>query len=634
MKKSILILFLLPFIFISCGKKDKKQEVEKYTIRQFMDNTSIMGSSFSPEKEKILFTSNEDGYYNAYAVNIEGGEPTQLTKRKETTYALGYFPDDERILLMSDSGGNEIYHIYMRQEDGKIKDLTPYKNARSSFYGWTHDEESFIFSSNKRNRKYMDYYEMSLNTMEPEMVFENNKGYNLGAVSNDKKLMAFSNTITRTNNNMFLYNRETEEMELISEHEGEARFTPVDFSADNKFLYYLTDQDSEFKYLKKMNLETRESEKVFEAEWDVTYAYHSHNEKYRVIGINQDARTVVKVFDMETGKEVKFPGFEGQNITSVNISDNEKLMAFYVGGPKTPQNLYVYNFKSKEYKKLTSTMNPEVDPDHLVEGKVVRYPSFDGMEIPAILYKPHQASKDSKVPALVYVHGGPGGQSRLRYRAVYQYFVNHGYAVIAVNNRGSMGYGKTFYEADDRKHGDADLKDCIYAKNYLAKTGWVDTNKVGIIGMSYGGYMVVAALAFEPNAFDAGVDIFGVTNWLRTLRNIPPWWEFQRKSLYDELGNPYKDSTYMKKISPLFHAENIQKPLMVLQGANDPRVLKVESDEIVQKVKANNVPVEYVVFEDEGHGFRKKENEIEAYGKILDFLNTHLKEVKKTKEAG
>jgi len=137
--------------------------------------------------------------------------------------------------------------------------------------------------------------------------------------------------------------------------------------------------------------------------------------------------------------------------------------------------------------------------------------------------------------------------------------------------------------------------------------------------------MVVAALAFEPNAFDAGVDIFGVTNWLRTLRSIPPWWESQRKSLYDELGHPEKDSTYLKKISPLFHAEKIRKPLMVLQGANDPRVLKAESDEIVEKAKNNNVPVKYVVFDDEGHGFRKKENEIEAYGKILTFLNTHLK---------
>jgi dipeptidyl aminopeptidase/acylaminoacyl peptidase len=633
MKKILLFVCIVPLFFFSCKQEKQPKEIKKYTIEQFMDNTSIFGSSFSPDEKKVLFTSNESGIYNAYEVGIKGGDPQQLTKREETTRALSYFPEDERIVLMSDKGGNELYHIYIRKPNGEIEDITPYENARSSFMGWSHDRKSFFFASNKRDPRYMDYYEVPLGTMEPEMIFKNTEGYNLSAISNDKKLLAFNKTITRTNNNMYLYNRETNEMKLLSEHEGEATYYPVDFSSDNKVLYYRTDKNSQFDYLSKMNLETGNAEKVFEAEWDVMYAYHSYNEKYRVIGINEDAQTVVKVFNLETGKEVEFPGFENKNITSVNISESEDLMAFYVSSSKSPQNLYVYNFNTEDYKKLTNTLNPELSTDDLVEGKVVRYNSFDGLEIPAILYKPHQATNNNKVPALVWVHGGPGGQSRIGYRASIQYLVNHGYAVIAVNNRGSSGYGKSFFKADDRKHGDEDLQDCIYAKNYLAQTGWADTNRVGIIGGSYGGYMVVAALAFTPNAFDVGVDIFGVTNWLRTLRNIPEWWEAQRKALYKELGNPYEDSTYLKKISPLFHAENIQKPLMVLQGANDPRVLKSESDEIVEKARQNNVPVEYVVFEDEGHGFTKKENEIEAWGEILQFLDQHLKEKEPSKKS-
>ena len=178
---------------------------------------------------------------------------------------------------------------------------------------------------------------------------------------------------------------------------------------------------------------------------------------------------------------------------------------------------------------------------------------------------------------------------------------------------------------DDLKHGEDDLQDCIYAKDFLAKTGWVDTNKIGIVGGSYGGYMVVAALAFTPEAYDVGVDIFGVTNWLRTLKSIPSWWEAQREALYAELGNPETDSAYLYRISPLFHAKNITKPMIVLQGANDPRVLKVESDEIVEIARNNGVPVEYVVFDDEGHGFRKKKNEIESWGRILAFLDKYLK---------
>jgi dipeptidyl aminopeptidase/acylaminoacyl peptidase len=266
-----------------------------------------------------------------------------------------------------------------------------------------------------------------------------------------------------------------------------------------------------------------------------------------------------------------------------------------------------------------------MDIDDLVEASIIRYASFDGLEIPAVQYVPHQATTSNKVPALVWVHGGPGGQSRIGYRATIQYLVNHGYLILAVNNRGSSGYGKTFYKLDDLKHGQDDLADCVEAKKYLAATGIVDTTKIGIIGGSYGGYMVLAALAFQPEAFDVGVDIFGVANWVRTLKSIPPWWEAFREALYKELGNPETDEDYLRRISPLFHASNIRKPLLVLQGANDPRVLQVESDEMVAAVKANNVPVEYIVFEDEGHGFAKKANRIEGYKAILVFLDKYLK---------
>ncbi len=179
---------------------------------------------------------------------------------------------------------------------------------------------------------------------------------------------------------------------------------------------------------------------------------------------------------------------------------------------------------------------------------------------------------------------------------------------------------------DDLNHGDKDLKDCIWGKKWLQSQETTDPEKIGIIGGSYGGYMTMAALTFAPDEFQVGVNIFGVTNWLRTLKSIPPYWESFRLALYAELGDPNtQDSIRLYNISPVFHAQNVKKPLMVLQGANDPRVLQVESDEIVAAVRKNNVPVEYVVFPDEGHGFRKKENEIDGYGKILQFLDKYLK---------
>jgi len=625
LKRIICVVLFTALVFYACQKSEYR-EVKQYTIEQFMDTVSIFGSSFSADEKMILFSSNQTGIYNAYTIPVEGGEPTQITKSEDDTiFAISFFPNDNRILYMSDKGGNEIYHIYLRNEDGTVKDLTPDEEARAEFYSWSFDEKSFFYSSNKRNPRFMDIYEMDIETFTPKMVYQNDAGYDLGSISRNKRYFALSKTITTNNSDMFLYNRDTEELKHLSPHEGDVNYFPQTFSPDSKSLYYLTDEGSEFTYLKRYDIEANQSKKVEEANWDIWYSYFSRNGKYRVVGINKDAKTVIKVYETATNQPIRLPELPGGNITSVNISKSEKLMAFYFNGSRSPNNLFVYNFEEKEYKNLKDTMNPEIDPLDLVDAEVVRYKSFDGLEIPAIYYKPHHIKPGEKAPALVKVHGGPGGQARIGYNPIVQYFVNHGYVVIDVNNRGSTGYGKTFYKMDDKKHGDEDLADCVEAKKFLVSTGYVDENKIGIIGGSYGGYMVLAALTFRPEEFNVGVDLFGISNWVRTLKSIPPWWEAFKEALYEEMGNPETDLDYLRSISPLFHAERIIKPLMVLQGANDPRVIKVESDDIVEAIKKNEVPVEYLVFDDEGHGFVKKENQIKGYKAILKFLDEYLK---------
>ncbi len=352
----------------------------------------------------------------------------------------------------------------------------------------------------------------------------------------------------------------------------------------------------------------------------------SENEKYHIISVNDDGKNKILFFDHATNQPISFPEIKDGDVLSVIISSSEKNLLLTVGSSTSSQNLYAYNIESKELKQLTSTLNKEVDRNDLVQAEVVRFPSFDGKEIPAIYYKPLQASKDNKVPALIWVHGGPGGQSRVGFSNAIQYFVNHGYAILAVNNRGSSGYGKTFYKMDNKDHSNGDLKDCVWGKKWLQQQEYIDSSSIGIYGGSYGGCMVLGALAFQPDEFKVGVDLFGVANWLRTLRSIPPYWESFRKALYEEMGDPNTaDSIRLRNISPLYNYEKIKKPLLVIQGVNDVRVLKVESDEIVEGVKKNNVPVEYVVFPDEGHGFVKKENQITAAKKTLEFLDTHLK---------
>ena len=628
MKKTSLLAIII--LFASCKKDNKEVEevslnLKQYTIEQFMDNEAIGGGSFSPDKSKLLVSSNISGIYNMYTVPSSGGDFTPITASDSSSiFAVSYFPNDERMLYRADGNGDEIYHLYLRDLDGTIKDLTPDEGARSSFYGWSHDGESFGYGSNKRDKRYMDIYEMTMENMSSQLIYKNDEGYNLNAISNDKNLLALSKTITRTEVDLYIYNRTDKSYTKINE--SLSSNSAQDFSLDGKTLYYTTDEGSEFSHLMKYDISTGSKEKVLEKNWDVMGSYLTHNGKYMVTYINEDAKNVIEVKDTKSGENLDLPDFDNGDITNVGFSRDETMVRMYVGSSKTPSNLYTYNLQTKEHKKLSNVLNKEINPDHLVGAKIIRYKSFDHVEIPSIYYLPHQASVDNKVPAIVMVHGGPGGQSRQNFRSLTQYLVNHGYAVLAVNNRGSSGYGKTFFQMDDQNHGEKDLQDCVEGKNWLAAQPEIDGSKIGIMGGSYGGYMTMAALTYTPEEFAVGVNLFGVTNWMRTLKSIPPWWESFRLALYKEMGNPHTaDSIRLRRISPLFHSDKVTKPLIVLQGAKDPRVLQVESDEIVAGVRENGVPVEYVLFEDEGHGFVKKENQIEANSRILKFLDTHLK---------
>ncbi|MEO8774002.1 MAG: prolyl oligopeptidase family serine peptidase [Gelidibacter sp.] len=628
--KHIIFAFSM-LLCLSCkNQKDEKKEdtaikIEQYTIEQFMDNEAVAGGSFSFDNTKLLISSNRSGIYNVYTVPTIGGSYTPITASDSTSYfAQSFFPNDDRMLLSADGNGDEIFHIFLRDTTGTIKDLTPDKGAKSEFYGWAEDGQSFYFGSNKMNPKFFDVYEMDIANFNTKMIYQNNDGLNFNGISHDKNYIALEQSLNTNDSDLYVYNINTRKKTKVNSNQSGN--SAQDFSYDSTSLYYTTDDGVEFSYLMKYDLDSQEKTNVLQKPWDIAGAGFTKKGTYMVVYVNEDGKNAIEVIDTKTNNPINLPDFEDQSITSVGFSNNEKWMSLYVGGSNTPSNLYTYNFETKEQHKLTNVLNEEIHPEDLVTAKVIRYKSFDGVEIPAIYYMPHQASKDHKVPAMVWVHGGPGGQTRQDFSSFIQYMVNQGYAVLAVNNRGSSGYGKTFYQMDDLNHGEKDLQDCVEGKNWLATQPEIDGNKIGIIGGSYGGYMTMAALTYASEEFDVGVNLFGVTNWIRTLKSIPPYWESMRKSLYLELGDPFtEDSVRLKRISPLFHTDKVTKPLIVLQGSQDPRVLQVESDEIVAGVRKNGVPVEYVLFEDEGHGFVKKENQIKAYSRVVKFLDKYLK---------
>jgi dipeptidyl aminopeptidase/acylaminoacyl peptidase len=627
MHKPLLRRALAAALVLACGLgAARAADVPQYTIEDFLATTTMSGAFFSPDKSRILVSSDQTGVMNAFAVPVDGGKPVQLTNSTVSAVTVrGFFPNDERFLYTSDQGGNERTHLWVQGPDGAAVDLTPGEKVRAQFVEWAADGRSFFVQTNERDERRFDLYEMKSDGYERTLVYQDETGYDLVDVSADKRWLVFDKIRTEHDIDVHVWDVEKRVMKHLTPHEGNVVFQAQEFSPDGKSLYMLTNDGSEFTYAVQHDLATGTRTVVEKPDWDVRSCALSRNGKYLVVSINNDARTEIRLYETATRKPVALPKLPDAEITSVRISNDETMMAFYLNGSRSPSNLYVYEFKTGKANRLTQNLSPKIDPQHLVDADVVRFESYDGVEIPGLLYKPHRAQDGTQVPALVLVHGGPGGQSRVGYSGLTQYLVNHGYAVYAINNRGSSGYGKTFFQMDDRKHGEADLDDCVASKAFLIEQGWVDPARIGIMGGSYGGYMVLAALAFRPREFAVGIDLFGVSNWIRTLESIPAWWDSEREALYKEMGDPRTDGEYLKRISPLFHAGNIERPLLVLQGANDPRVLKAESDDIVAAARANGAEVQYLVFENEGHGFRNKKNQLEGYEAILDFCDKHLK---------
>nr|WP_315207061.1 alpha/beta fold hydrolase [uncultured Flavobacterium sp.] len=632
-KTSILFGALLIMVFSSCKDEKKKEEArlpEQYDLEDFYNTKSISASGFNNDETKILINNNTTGIYNAYELSIADTTAIALTKStKESIYTVDYLPGSSKFIYSADEGGNENSHLFlMDRKSNNPKDITPWANSANSFNGWSQDKKSMYINSNKRDVKYFDILKLDTLTWKPTILYQNESGLTPSVISKTERYIALTKEITTDKNEMYLYDSKTKTTKRLS-NDKEANWSPMAFEKNDSIFYYTSNEDKEFSSLLKYNINTGKSEEIFKDKWDIMYMSLSEKEKYHIIFVNSDGKNKVLLFEHATGKPLKLPDFDDGDVINVIISNSENKLLLTVGSSTSSPNLYLYDIPTKKLKQLTSTLSKKINQDDLAKAEVIRFKSFDGKEIPAIYYKPLQASKNNKVPALIWVHGGPGGQSRIGYSNTIQYLVNKGYAVLAVNNRGSSGYGKTFYKMDNKDHSNGDLKDCIWGKKWLTEQDYIDPNAIGIYGGSYGGCMVLGALAFHPEEFKVGVDLFGVANWPRTLKSIPPYWESFRKALYDEMGDPYTaDSIRLKKISPLYNYNKINKPLLVFQGANDVRVLPIESDEIVEGVKKNGVPVQYVVYPDEGHGFQKKENQIATTKTTLLFLDKYLKSKK------
>jgi dipeptidyl aminopeptidase/acylaminoacyl peptidase len=390
--KIIFILASFSILFAGCNNNtsEKKEEtsrnVTQYSIDQFYKSSEVFGGAISGDNKKMLVTSNENGIFNVYEIDIANGLKQALTSSaKESIFANSYVPGTTNIIYNSDIGGNELSHLYLRKTTGEVKDLTPDKEEKAQFWGWSRDNKYLYYLSNKRDSKFFDLYKMDTTKWTPSIVYKNEKGFDLSAISDNERYRVLIQNLTTSSNNIFLVDQQTRQTKKINLDSAETLNNPLKFSLDNNTLYYLTNDGSEFTYVMKYDIKTGKKEKLYESKWDVVWMALSYNEKYRVIYVNEDAQNKLHLFDHKTGSELDFPVINDGTIQSVNISRDENKMSITMGSSKAPNNMYVYDFSTKELKKLTNTLNPEIKDDDLVAGKVIRYKSFDGLEI--VFYK-------------------------------------------------------------------------------------------------------------------------------------------------------------------------------------------------------------------------------------------------------
>ncbi|MBU0691916.1 prolyl oligopeptidase family serine peptidase, partial [bacterium] len=515
-------------------------------LEEFFKTYYVGGISFSPDETEIVFVSDKSGLYQPYITSVRDGKWRRLVKTKDAVYGITWCPTDrDKIFFMMDKDGDENWHIYVtypgNDEELEIyTDITPWEGKRSTFLGWSHNGKYLYYNSNKRDDRFMDTYRLDVETMEHEVVFENNTTFSVNGISPDDKTLILHEFLNVTASNLYVYDIESEEMKpFATQEDGEAGYRFADFSPDGRYYYVISDKDAEFDYLTKYDTKTGEWEKVLEANWDVTKAGFSHNNSYFFTSINEGGLSKVEITIVKTGEKLLLPPLPPAEIIPVGFSRSERYLRIVVNADNIPGDQYLYDIQENELIKLTDLFdNSELESEMLVESELIHYESFDGKQIPAFIYKPKDIPKNRKLPIVIDVHGGPMAQSAPGYSAWTQFLVSRGFIVAVPNVRGSTGYGKSYYLADDHKWGEDPLYDVVYLKKYLGNDPQADTSQTVIWGGSYGGYMVLAAMTFAPEEFALGLDWVGPSNLFTLMSSIPPYWEPYRNYFYTEIGNP------------------------------------------------------------------------------------------------
>ena len=586
-----------------------------YEFARYLKIRAAHGATWSPDNRRIAFLTDITGVPQAWEVPVEGGWPEQLTFHEERVSGVHYSPVESRVLYSMDTGGNERSQLFLLG-GGEERDLTRAPDAIHYFGGFSPDGERIAYTATRRNGTDFDVFVHDLSGGGPETVWETSGYHTVADWAPDASFLVVSRHHSNLNNDLYRLNLTSGEAALLTPHKGDARFRGARVTPDGGSIFLATDQDSDFVRLARLDLSTLEIEYLTPDDWDVEEVELSKGGGWLAVSRNVEGYSDFMLF---SGKGRRVPGPEMPEgiVGGFEFSPIGERLAFTLTGPNRNPDVWLVDLPDGEARRLTRSSTAGIAPRTFRRPGIVRYPTFDGREIPALFYEPEVSPENT--PVVVNVHGGPESQSRPLFAPVSQYLLGRGYAIFTPNVRGSTGYGKAYTHLDDVYLRMDSVKDLAHAAEWLRGRGH---ERVAVMGGSYGGFMVLAALTEYPELWTAGVDIVGIANLVTFLENTG---SYRRALREPEYGSLERDREFLEYISPLHKAEKITVPLMVIHGKNDPRVPVGEAEQIVDKVKKNGGTVEYLLYEDEGHGLAKLKNRLDAYPKIAAFLDEHLR---------
>ncbi|BAK14958.1 dipeptidyl aminopeptidase/acylaminoacyl-peptidase [Solibacillus silvestris StLB046] len=602
--------------------------VQEISVEDFMRNPGSLGYQLSPDGEYIAYAAEWQSRLNVFIKNMDDeSEPVRVTSTTDRDIA-GLFWKDNNMYYLKDNGGDENYHIYSSSFNGaKEKDLTPYPNVVVLPIDYLKDvEDEILIMMNKEDATVFDVYKLNVKTGATKLVAKN-PGNILSWIpdSNGQIRMAVASDGVV---GAVLY-RETEEDEFqpfISIDAGET-VSPLGFSRDNQSIYAVSDKGRDKAALVKYDLEGKEEVVFSNPLVDISGALYSSTKDQLLYAAYITDKVHYNFFDSEFENLFnKMKDQLGVSASEFGINDyNKEMTKFIVSvSSDTVYGKYYYYDAETETMTLLAELGSWLDAGNLAEMHSISYEARDGLIIHGYLTLPKNKIAED-LPLVVIPHGGPWARDMWGFNNEVQLLANQGYAVLQANFRSSTGYGKGFLEAGNKQWGLKIQDDITDGVQWAIDLGIADAEKIGIYGASFGGYATLAGITFTPDLYAAAVDYVGVSNIFTLLETIPPYWETQRNMFYERVGHPEKDKELLKAASPVFHVDKIKTPLFVAQGANDPRVNKQESDQIVQALKNRGVEVEYMVKDNEGHGFANEENRIEFYNALVDFFAEYLK---------